>query len=325
MKDGSLKRDRVNALANWLRTPWQRLGGGSPLWKAILAVAIVSLLTELLVSFEGIAGAASLECMILSILLGIALLSVALTVTLGSQTWGDIIANIGTELVGAVLTYVLLQMVVGGAATKEELIAQMGSEVNEVAVPAVEELRRKGWLTDGSLQGADLWVANLREANLYEADLREADLGAANLRQAYLMIADLREADLGSADLQEADLAGANLQEATLWVANLQGASLGAANLRKANLERANLRGAMLGSVNLREANLESADLCEAELIGADLRNADVNAEQLAQASYLALAILPDGTALSEDNWEAEFEDWLTRQKELEDTEESSP
>jgi len=58
-------------------------------------------------------------------------------------------------------------------------------------------------------------------ANLWRADLREADLRGANLWRA-----DLREADLQGADLQEANLQGANLQGADLWRANLQGADL---------------------------------------------------------------------------------------------------
>ena len=74
---------------------------------------------------------------------------------------------------------------------------------------------------------ADLYGANLREANLYEADLYganlrgadlyEADLYGANLREANLYEADLRGADLRGADLYGADLRGANLYEADLY------------------------------------------------------------------------------------------------------------
>ena len=38
--------------------------------------------------------------------------------------------------------------------------------------------------------------------------------------------------------------------------------------------------------------------------------------EQLAQARNLAGATLRDGTKLSEDNWEAEFEEWRKKQEE---------
>ncbi|ECO4548797.1 pentapeptide repeat-containing protein, partial [Salmonella enterica] len=63
-------------------------------------------------------------------------------------------------------------------------------------------------------------------ANLYGADLRDADLCGANLYGA-----DLCGADLCGANLYGADLCGANLRDA-----NLRGANLRDADLRDANL-----------------------------------------------------------------------------------------
>ena len=97
-------------------------------------------------------------------------------------------------------------------------------------------------------------------ANLYGADLREADLRGADLYGANLREANLRGADLYGADLRGADLYGANLREADLYGADLRGADLYGANLREADLYGANLRGA-----NLYGANLRGADLREAE------------------------------------------------------------
>jgi hypothetical protein len=71
---------------------------------------------------------------------------------------------------------------------------------------------------------ANLWGANLGEADLRGADLRRANLGEADLRGADLGEADLGEADLGRANLWEADLRGADLRRANLWGANLRGA-----------------------------------------------------------------------------------------------------
>jgi len=42
---------------------------------------------------------------------------------------------------------------------------------------------------------------------------------------------------------------------------------------------------------------------------------ATVTADQLAQAKTLARATLPDGTKLSDDNWQAEFEEWREKQE----------
>jgi len=79
---------------------------------------------------------------------------------------------------------------------------------------------------------------------------------------AYLWGADLRDADLRGANLRDADLRGANL-----WGADLRGA-----NLRDANLRGADLWGANLWGANLRDAkngdDTLSARIAAAERIG---------------------------------------------------------
>lgn len=120
-----------------------------------------------------------------------------------------------------------------------QLVREMGSKNNNVALRAVNSLRELGHLTDGTLE-----MAKLRGANL-----QDAKLSFANLRGAFL----------GWAKLQDALLVSAELQGAILWTANLQGA-----NLEKANLEGAVLENAFFdettilpdGSYWSREANL---------------------------------------------------------------------
>ncbi|ELV8868702.1 pentapeptide repeat-containing protein [Salmonella enterica] len=115
------------------------------------------------------------------------------------------------------------------------------------------------------LEEHKVWITSMREsgsrANLYGADLRDADLYGANLRGANLCGANLYGADLRGANLYGADLRDANLRDAYLCDAYLRGADLRGANLCGANLYGADLRGA-----NLRDANL-----CGANLYGADL------------------------------------------------------
>jgi uncharacterized protein YjbI with pentapeptide repeats len=201
------------------------------------------------------------------------------------QGWKGLWQNLGPELAGAVLTFVLIDLVLGTRQRKVTLIAQMGSDVRDVAVRAVEELRQEGWLTDGSLEGADLSKANLEGAQLAEARLRGASLIAARLERAKLKQAHLEDARLMAAHLEDAELVGARLDSAMLWFAHLN----------RAVLVHASLEGAALW--------------------GADLRSAFVTADQLAQACSLRETILRDGTKLSEDNWEAEFEEWQRKQK----------
>jgi hypothetical protein len=98
-------------------------------------------------------------------------------------------------------------------------------------------------------------------ANLYGADLSDADLRRANLRRANLSDADLRRADLRDANLVGANLSGADLSYANLIGADLRGADLSRANLSRANLSGASLRGANLSRADLRRADLRGADL----------------------------------------------------------------
>jgi hypothetical protein len=223
--------------------------------------------------------------------------------------WEGLALNFGTEMLGAVATYVLLELFIGGRerreAKKADLIAQLGSQVPDVAIAAAEELRRHGWLTDGSLQavhlnhadlqGAILANAELEGAQLTWANLQGATLTWANLQGAHLSMANLQGANLERANLRGVDLScsGANLQEARLEEANLQGADLAFANLQRANLRRANLRGAHLYS-----ANLEGAHLAEANLQGAILHK-----------DLYKLMTLPDGTEWTSDTDMARFTD----------------
>jgi len=209
---------------------------------------------------------------VLGILIAVALASSLLGVALSGWDWGALLLNAGTEMAGAVTTYILLEMVIGRRekhesekasliAEKANLIARMGSSVQDVALAAAEELDRRGWLTDGSLRSARLREANLPKVNLWRADLHRADL-------------------------TEAVLENANLGEA-----NLQHARLGLANLQSAYLAEADLRNAFLYSANLFDANLVDADLR-----GADLREAILYGAEFYGAKFDETTILPDGT-----------------------------
>ncbi|MFP4323447.1 MAG: pentapeptide repeat-containing protein [Anaerolineales bacterium] len=91
---------------------------------------------------------------------------------------------------------------------------------------ALAELRARGWLTNGRLQGAYLRGVDLHFEDLHDADLRGADLSFANLWDTNLQNARLGRARLWRADLEQADLRGADLREADLEKAILWGAIL---------------------------------------------------------------------------------------------------
>lgn len=108
--------------------------------------------------------------------------------------------------------------------TVMDLVRKIRSPESKLVLEAVEELRARGWLEDGSLKGVVLCHAHLERADLCKASLIDVDLHQAHL--------------------QEADLSMANLTNAKVTRANLQGANLSAANLRGADLFKADLRDA---------------------------------------------------------------------------------
>jgi uncharacterized protein YjbI with pentapeptide repeats len=195
---------------------------------------------------------------------------------------GDFYANISAEFASIAITVLIID---GLNRRREErtaveqdrtqLMRQLGSNVNEVARRSAEELRARGWLTDGTLQGTDLRVANLDDAKLWDADLQGVNLQWAKLKKA---------------NLNGAVLAGANLTQANLQGARLRGADARGANLFEAKLYR----------VDFHETQLREADMRGAHLEGASLANADLRDAKFDNAVFDELSILPDGSAWTE-------------------------
>lgn len=126
------------------------------------------------------------------------------------------------------------------------IIREMRSKDGNEGRRAAEEARERGFLTDRSLNGANLWRANLSGADLRHSDLSGVDLGHANLSDAELYRTNLsgailRHVDLSWTDMWDADLRGAKLNYAILNEAELHGANLSRAVLRQADLSGAQL------------------------------------------------------------------------------------
>lgn len=126
------------------------------------------------------------------ILLAIVAVAVLMAVVAGFEEgqfdWRGLAGNLSTELIGAVITYFIIDRIINQQEQeqqlKERLIREMGNRNNAVSSRAVDELRERGWLSDGSLSGwflsdADLQGLYLRDANvagmgLYRSNLKEA-------------------------------------------------------------------------------------------------------------------------------------------------------
>jgi hypothetical protein len=113
-----------------------------------------------------------------------------------------------------------------------DLVRRLSSPENKRVLEAVEGLRVRGWLHDGSLAGILLCHVHMENADLLGADLRNVDF-----HQAHLQGADLSQANLSGVKLTRANLQGANMSQT-----NLAGADLFKANLTEAH----NLTGAQL-------------------------------------------------------------------------------
>jgi hypothetical protein len=101
----------------------------------------------------------------------------------------DFYANVSTELISIVITILVIDGLNERRAIQQEkqaLILQMSSPTNFITKEAARILRMRGWLTDGTLQGANLLRANLRKVLLAKADLRGAQFYKAELWDAYL-------------------------------------------------------------------------------------------------------------------------------------------
>jgi uncharacterized protein YjbI with pentapeptide repeats len=196
---------------------------------------------------------------------------------------GDFYANVSSELASIAITVLIIDGLnrrrdqrAAEITQREQLMRQLGSNVNEVARRAAEELRAHGWLTDGTLQASDLRVAHLDEAKLWDADLQGANLQWAKLKKA---------------NLNGAMLVGCNFTQANLQAARMRGADARGANLFEAKLYR----------VDFHEARLCDANFTGAHLEGARMENADLRAATFDGAILDGLTILPDGSAWTPD------------------------
>ena len=122
------------------------------------------------------------------------------------------------------VTQVRLCCLIRSLSPVTQLIRKFRNPDNKLVLQAIEELRARGWLDDGSLRQSELRCVHLQGADLCAADLQGVNLRQANLQEANLSMADLRHADLGKANLKWADLSRANLEGADLFRANLEGA-----------------------------------------------------------------------------------------------------
>lgn len=167
--------------------------------------------------------------------------------------------------------------------TKIELINKIYSLEPKYTLQAIEELRVRNWLSDGSLHGVSFCRAQLQGADLMGADLCNVDFHQANLD-----FANLSEAKLNSAKLNRASLQGVDFDHADLTFADLYKVNLcGARNLSEKQLASVtHLFGAVMpdGKPYDGRYNLPG-DLAQAEWASVDVQ------DSLAMANYYGVSL----------------------------------
>lgn len=174
----------------------------------------------------------------------------------------DFYPNVSTELLSIATTVLIIDGLNRRRDAKQEaaheqdaLARQLGSRLPDVTARAVEEARKRGFLTDGSMQERDFQGASLEEAKLWKADFQGANfkwakLKSANLNAACLLSATFVQANLQTAELNSVDARAANFHEAKLYRAacnrsGFQHADFTGAHLEGVKLHNADLRGAI--------------------------------------------------------------------------------
>jgi len=131
------------------------------------------------------------------------------------EWWAGWAQNLSTDLLGAITTYLLFELIIARRQREEEnerdlnrrkswLIEHLKSTNNQESLKALDELSEYDWLFDGSLKQAFLREANLEGADLRQADLREADLRGAIFKNAQMMFTNLSGAYLVGCDFEGA-------------------------------------------------------------------------------------------------------------------------
>ncbi|HEX2623312.1 MAG TPA: pentapeptide repeat-containing protein [Phototrophicaceae bacterium] len=121
----------------------------------------------------------------------------------------DLLWNLVPEAMGMSFTLLILDRLNESREerqVREQLVRQLHSYYNPVAMQALEELRVLGYLSDGTLHSQDFRGADWRDGNFYEADLSGCDLRNAKIQKADFVDANLKDAQVSEDQLAATDI-----------------------------------------------------------------------------------------------------------------------
>jgi hypothetical protein len=192
----------------------------------------------------------------------------------------DLYANVGVGLVGIGITVLVIDFLNGrrfDELRRNQLIREVSSRDNGIALQAIAELRASGWITYGCLDKGDFSRADLSHGPLEAVRARRASFAGALLVGANLANSDLEDANFSRADMSRANLERSALGGANCFEANMSNADCGFIDLSRSNLAESTLTGADLRGADLRDSNLAGVDLTDVNLSGAKIGGAMVD------------------------------------------------
>lgn len=206
----------------------------------------------------------------------------AISLQVDWAAWADgSLQNFSTEMLGALATFVLIEVFVGGQKAKQESERREAEVVNRRKEAERENERRKAQeMRESAQRKLERQLNAISRLRL--ADSPEACQPILDEMQALDL---LNSIELANVELGSVTLIGANLQGAQLARSKLQGANLSTSNLEKADLSEANLQHAQLEKTNLYRTKLTNSNLQNADLFGANLENANLFDSNLIKAN----------------------------------------
>lgn len=126
---------------------------------------------------------------------------------------GDLLLNLGTEALGVVLTVYIIDSVykkINDEDHKGYLIRQLSNNNN--ATPAFNEVRRKNWAYDGSLEQVSIENSNLEDAGFALVKMSRARFEDVNLNNSFFGLGDYTDCTFVNTTFEGADFSGASLK-----------------------------------------------------------------------------------------------------------------
>jgi uncharacterized protein YjbI with pentapeptide repeats len=246
-----------------------------------------------------------------------------------------IVDQLGPELIGIGVTVIIIENAyqirtirIQEQEEKRRLFVQMGSPDKAFAIEAVRQIKPRGWLYDGSLEGISLSRANLSGAILDGAAMNGVNCSISSLdnivlHNAELQGANFKSASLGGALLSKADLSFSNFKRAVLTEANLRDSNLKGANFSEANLAGANLDGAIFDNTVFSFADLAKADISRTNMQNIAEIEKIWFGGLMEEGSLFVDTTLPDGSQVDDPrNSHVCFKEWVNERRiiEIEDS-----